>query len=81
MRIFIDKGWLIQSQEISDEDGNAIVDKSGLPYFALLEFQVFDEAGKPGTTSYRGEGLVDPPRILLGDPYRSTTLIEGRVDR
>jgi hypothetical protein len=80
-RVFIDKGWLIQSQEIVDELGNRLVDKRGEPYFAILEFQVFDETGAPAERSYRGEGLVDPPRIVLGDAHRDTQLLEGTVAR
>jgi hypothetical protein len=48
-----------------------------------LEFQVFDQNGDPALTlSYKGEGTVThDQRIILGDPYRDTNLLEGTVER
>ena len=73
MRIWLDKGYLIEAREIEDARGNT--------YVMPLEFQVFDETGAPSTRTYRGEGTVHDGRIILGDPYRDTQLIEGKIDR
>jgi hypothetical protein len=79
MRLFIDKGWLIQDVELSDNDFRYL-DKSGEPYVALLAFQVFDERGAPAELSYRGSGEIHGSRIIIGDPQRSTNLLEGKLD-
>jgi len=73
MRVFLDKGYLVQTSTLEDSAGNE--------YEVSLEFQVFAEDGSPSSRSYRGEGLVDGTRILLGDPYRDTHLLEGKVER
>jgi hypothetical protein len=80
MKIYIDKGWLIQMVEVS-VDGSVYTDKKGEPYMALLRFQVYDESGAPATLSYSGVGLVDGARIVIGDPHRDTKLLEAKVDR
>lgn len=78
MRLFIDKGWLIQDVEIAS-DGYRYVDKSGEPYIGLLAFQVFDENGDPAELNYRGPGEIHGSRIIIGDPQRSTNLLEGKL--
>jgi hypothetical protein len=79
MRLFIDKGWLIETREITDSDGNRYTDRSGEPYLCLLAFQVFTEAGDPAERSYRGVGEIHGQKIFLGDPQTTTNLIEGRL--
>jgi hypothetical protein len=80
MRLFIDKGWLIQDLEVT-LDGYRYTDKAGEPYVQLLAFQVYDEQGDPAARSYRGPGEIHGNKIFLGDPQTTTNLIEGKVDR
>jgi hypothetical protein len=80
MGIFIEKGWLIQDTEITIE-GDPVVDKSGEPYGTFLAFQVYDENGDPVTGNYKGPGSVNGTQVILGDPYRTTNLIEYKCDR
>lgn len=79
MRLFIDKGWLIQGVELTDHEYRYL-DKSGEPYVALLAFQVYDESGDPAQRSYRGPGEIHGTRIFLGDPQTTTNLLEGKLD-
>lgn len=79
MRLFIDKGWLIQDVEIADSEYRYL-HKSGEPYVALLAFQVFDEGGDPAQLSYRGPGEIRGTKIFIGDPYTTTNLLEGKLD-
>jgi hypothetical protein len=70
MRIWIEKGYLLQPSATDDE--------GQLP---VLEFQVFNEDGSPATGSYRGEAFFDGRRIVIGDPQRGATLTEYIVER
>ncbi len=81
MRLFIDKGWLIEEREVTDSNGDVYTNKRGETYIGLLTFQVYDENGDPSTRSYRGPGEIHGSKIFLGDPQTTTNLLEGRVDR
>ena len=72
MRIWIDKGYLIQ--------GNTL-DHGGREYHASLAYQVFDaDTGAPATGSYRGDAFFDGRRIVIGDPMRQANLHEYVVE-
>lgn len=81
MRLFIDKGWLIEEREVTDSNGDLYTNKRGEPYLSLLAFQVYDEGGATATRSYRGPGEIHGQKIFLGDPQTTTNLLEGTVDR
>lgn len=75
MRIFVDKGKLVQTVNAAVAAGNYDLEVS-----YSLDFQLFDENGKEATGSFRGTGTItkDSGRtiLVLGDPYRDTTLTE-----
>ena len=57
-RIWVDKGYLIQT---------SIVSHGGRDYEVPLETQVFGLDGAPMGGSYRGEGFIEGRKIILGD--------------
>jgi hypothetical protein len=73
MRVWVDKGYLIQGRDVEGPGG---------PYFLILAYQVFDLDGAPSSGSYRGEGnITSANHLILGDPHRQTTLTEYTVAR
>lgn len=73
MRVWVDKGYLIQGMEVEGPGG---------PYSLILAYQVFDLDGAPSSGSYRGEGnITSANHLIIGDPYKQTTLTEYTVAR
>jgi hypothetical protein len=71
-RIWIDKGYLIVPR---------VLERGGHEYHLGLEHQVFDETGEPSKLSYRGAGVAQDGRVIIGDPHSTTTLVEGTYAR
>lgn len=57
-RIWVDKGYLIQTSIVSHGDRD---------FEVPLETQVFELDGAPAEGSYRGEGFIDGRKLVLGD--------------
>lgn len=77
--MFIDKGQLIQSVNVTDyadvqsRYANCAIEVN-------MVFQLFHQDGTPARGSYKGPGTIvdhgDCRHAILGDPYRSTNLEE-----
>ncbi len=66
-RITIRAGRLVTYYEPHDMPGASI----------RVETQCYDEAHRPAVGNFSGPGLVtDDRRVILGDPWRSSTLTE-----
>ena len=71
-RLFINRGYLLVARTITGPDGNEYDSPN-------LEYQIFSTDGAPTSLNYEGIGSIDGDRLIIGDPYRDTQLLEAKI--
>ena len=81
MRIWIEKGRLIQTVNAALQARLSYIEDYDIPY--SLEFQLYEEDGREAKGNFRGQGTIvkrgNATFLFLGDLERSATLAEYLV--